>query len=91
MAKMSPDAANYRLGGDGQGQCGKCSMYTHSGKARNGGCTLVAGPITPYGVCDYVAMMPNPSGPMAQEERIARAQRHITRVQATPHMAAGAQ
>jgi hypothetical protein len=89
MAKMSPDSVNYRLGGDGQGQCGKCSMYTHSGKAKSGGCTLVAGPITPYGVCDRVAMMANAFGAMTQEDRVARAHRHMARVVGTPHLAAG--
>jgi hypothetical protein len=53
--KISKAQAHYRIGTE-QRHCELCSMYRHSkydNKGSDGECTLVQGPISPQGFCDY--------------------------------------
>ena len=77
MAKYTQAQVNYRRGLAAD-QCGKCSMYTHDGKGgQYGGCTLVSGRITPYGVCDRLQRLTNPFGRLPREHLLAHLHRRM--------------
>ena len=68
----SQQAANYRRGYPLRA-CGTCIMYWHRNTGKQfGGCTKVAGNISPYGLCDFFAQLNNPWGNLMPAQ--ARAQ-----------------